>query len=170
MDMLSLMKERYSVRKYADTPVEKEKLQLVLEAACVAPTAKNEQPFRIHVVEKEADLLRLRELTPCAFNAPVVLMFCGVEGEAAHSVMDGMSWDQMDTSIALTHAVLEAQSLGLGTCIVGWYNKQEVHDAFHLPEGEKIWALLPLGYPAEDAVPGQMHGKRRSVEELVSWL
>lgn len=170
MDLLPLMKERYSVRKYAPKPVEKEKLQLVLEAACVAPTARNMQPFRIHVVEKEKDLARLRELTPCAFNAPVVLMFCGVEAESAHSAMDGMSWDEIDTSIALTHAVLEAQSLGLGTCIVGWYNKQEVHDAFQLPTGEKIWALLPVGYPAEDAAPSPMHSQRKGVEELVTWL
>lgn len=170
MDLLPLMKERYSVRKYASKPVEREKLNMVLEAACVAPTARNMQPFRIHVVEGEENLARLRELTPCAFNAPIVLMFCGVEGESAHSVVDSFSWDEIDTSIALTHAVLEAQSLGLGTCIVGWFNKQEVHDAFNLPEGEKVWTLLPLGYPAEDAAPGPMHSQRRGVEELVTWL
>lgn len=168
MDLLPLMKARYSVRRYADTPVEEEKLQLVLEAARIAPTAKNMQPFRVHVVEKEESLEKLRTLTPCAFNAPVVLMFCGVEEESARSPLDGRSWAQMDTTIAMTHAVLEAQSLGLSTCIVGWYDMNAVHDVFQLPEGENVWALLPLGYAAEDAVPSQVHEKRKPMDEIAN--
>lgn len=168
MDLLPLMKARYSVCRYADTPVEEEKLQLVLESACVAPTAKNIQPFRIYVVEREESLEKLRALTPCAFNAPVVLMFCGVEEESARSPLDGRSWAQMDTTIAMTHAVLEAQSLGLSTCIVGWYDMNAVHDAFRLPERETVWALLPLGYAAANAVPSQAHEKRKSMDEIVN--
>lgn len=170
MDLLPLMKERYSVRRYASIPVEEEKLGRVLEAARLAPTARNLQPFHIYVVESGENLDKLRTLTPCAFNAPVVLMFCGVEKESAHSALDGRSWAQVDTAIALTHAVLEAQSLGLGTCIVGWYDKDAVHDAFCLPEDETVLALLPIGYAAEDAVPGQAHERRKPMETLVTRL
>lgn len=170
MDLLPLMKERYSVRRYAQIPVEEEKLRLVLEAARLAPTARNLQPFHIYVVESGENLEKLRSLTPCTFNAPVVLMFCGVEKESAQSPLDGRSWAQMDTTIALTHAVLEAQSLGLGTCIVGWYDKDAVHDAFNLPEEEAVWALLPMGYAAEDALPSGAHETRKPMETLVTRL
>lgn len=170
MDLLPLMKERYSVRRYAQTPVEEKKLRLVLEAARLAPTAKNMQPFHVYVVESEENLEKIRSLTPCAFNAPIVLMFCGSEKESAHSPLDGRNWAQMDTTIALTHAVLEAQSLGLGTCIVGWYDKDAVREAFHLPEEETVWALLPIGYAAEDAIPSGAHEMRKPVETLVTRL
>ena len=118
MDLLQLMEERYSLRAYDARPVEEEKLQRVLEAGRIAPTAKNMQPWKVYVVEKEKDLALLRSLTPCAFDAPVVLMFCGIEAESAHSGFDGHSWDQMDTTIVMTHMMLEAQAQGLGTCIV----------------------------------------------------
>lgn len=106
MDLLQLMEERYSLRAYDARPVEEEKLQRVLEAGRIAPTAKNMQPWKVYVVEKEKDLALLRSLTPCAFDAPVVLMFCGIEAESAHSGFDGHSWDQMDTTIVMTHMML----------------------------------------------------------------
>ena len=126
MDLLQLMEERYSLRAYDARPVEEEKLQRVLEAGRIAPTAKNMQPWKVYVVEKEKDLALLRSLTPCAFDAPVVLMFCGIEAESAHSGFDGHSWDQMDTTIVMTHMMLEAQAQGLGTCIVGWFDSEAV--------------------------------------------
>ena len=166
MDLLQLMEERYSLRAYDARPVEEEKLQRVLEAGRIAPTAKNMQPWKVYVVEKEKDLALLRSLTPCAFDAPVVLMFCGIEAESAHSGFDGHSWDQMDTTIVMTHMMLEAQAQGLGTCIVGWFDSEAVQKAFQLPEEEHLWCLLPMGYPAADAKPGPQHDRRKEMSQL----
>ena len=77
MELLELLKARYSVRRFADKPVEEEKLQLVLEAGACAPTAKNQQPQHIYVLESAAALEKIRAITPCAFDAPVVLLICG---------------------------------------------------------------------------------------------
>lgn len=170
MDLLQLMEERYSLRAYDARPVEEEKLQRVLEAGRIAPTAKNMQPWKVYVVEKEKDLALLRSLTPCVFDAPVVLMFCGIEAESAHSGFDGHSWDQMDTTIVMTHMMLEAQAQGLGTCIVGWFDSEAVQKAFQLPEEEHLWCLLPMGYPAADAKPGPQHDRRKEMSQLVTRL
>ena len=74
MDFFTLAKNRYSVRKFSERSVEPEKLEKVLEAARVAPTAHNYQPFRIYVLKSKDAIAKIRELTPCAFNAPIVLM------------------------------------------------------------------------------------------------
>ena len=75
MDFMTLAKERYSVRDYKDTPIEEEKLQKILEAGRIAPTAKNNQAYRVYVLKSEVAIAKIRELSRCAFNAPVVVLF-----------------------------------------------------------------------------------------------
>ena len=75
MDFMTLAKERYSVRDYKETPIEEKKLQKILEAGWIAPTAKNNQAYRVYVLKSEAAIAKIRELTRCAFNAPIVLLF-----------------------------------------------------------------------------------------------
>ena len=170
MNFLELTKERYSVRKYADKPVEQDKLEKILAAGATAPTAKNLQPQRIYVLESPEALEKIRGITRCAFNAPVVLMVCGDKEEAWVNPFNGRSSAEMDCSIVTTQMMLQAQELGLGTCWVCWFDTELTKKTFNIPENQEVFALLPLGYPAEVSKPSAMHDSRKALEETVVTL
>ena len=160
MDLLQLMQDRYSVRLYAEKEVEEEKLDAVLKAALIAPTAKNNQPFRIYVLKSAEALEKIRNLTRCAFNAPVVLLFTYNKDEQWNNPLEeGIVSGVEDTAIVATHAMLEAVEQGLGTCWVNFFPNTEVEKAFGIPENERSVLLLPLGYPAESSAPVANHTK-----------
>ena len=167
MELLELAKARYSVRKFAEKPVEEEKLQKVLAAGACAPTAKNQQPQKIYVLESEDAIGKIRGITRCAFNAPVVLMVCGCKDQAWVNPFNDRSSAEMDCSIVTTQMMLQAQELGLGTCWVCWFDTKQTKEAFNIPENEEVFALLPLGYPAESSHPSSMHDSRKALEETV---
>lgn len=167
MELLELAKARYSVRKFAEKPVEEEKLQKVLAAGACAPTAKNQQPQKIYVLESEDAVEKIRGITRCAFNAPVVLMVCGCKDQAWVNPFNDRSSAEMDCSIVTTQMMLQAQELGLGTCWVCWFDTKQTKEAFNIPENEEVFALLPLGYPAESSHPSSMHDSRKALEETV---
>lgn len=170
MTFLELARARYSVRKFAETPVEEEKLQAVLQAGACAPTAKNLQPQRIYVLQSEAAVARIRGITRCAFNAPVVLLICGDTGEGWVNPFNDRNSTEMDCSIVTTQMMLQAQELGLGTTWVCWFDTEAVKKVFGLPVGIEPFALLPLGYPAADCAPSPMHANRKPQEETVKYL
>ena len=127
MDLLQLMQDRYSVRLYAEKEVEEEKLDAVLKAALIAPTAKNNQPFRIYVLKSAEALEKIRNLTRCAFNAPVVLLFTYNKDEQWNNPLEeGIVSGVEDTAIVATHAMLEAVEQGLGSCWVNYFPNTEV--------------------------------------------
>jgi len=167
MELLELAKARYSVRKFAEKPVEEEKLQKVLAAGACAPTAKNQQPQKIYVLESPEAVEKIRGITRCAFNAPVVLMVCGCKDQAWVNPFNDRSSAEMDCSIVTTQMMLQAQELGLGTCWVCWFDTKQTKEAFNIPENEEVFALLPLGYPAESSHPSSMHDSRKALEETV---
>jgi len=167
MDFYELTKARYSVRKYADKPVEEEKLRKVLEAGATAPTAKNQQPQHIYVLESKEAIEKIRGITRCAFDAPVVLMVCGNKETAWTNPFNNRNSAEMDCSIVTTQMMLQAQELGLGTCWVCWFDTELTRQTFDIPENEEIFALLPLGYPAETSKPAGMHDSRKALEETV---
>ena len=164
-------KERFAVRAYSDKPVEDEKIELILEAAKVAPTARNNQPQKIYVVKSEEKLSALAGITPCTFNAPVVFVVgYDVERSAKGLVYDGHDFGDTDAAIVCTHMMLQAQELGLGSCWVGYFVEEKVKAALGLPENVRVRDLLPVGYPAEDSVPGPMHSKYREMSDMVQEL
>ena len=167
MEFFDLIRDRYSVRKYADKPVEQEKLNKILAAGAAAPTAKNLQPQRIYVLESKEAIEKIRGITRCAFNASVVLMVCGNKEEAWVNPFNNRSSAEMDCSIVTTQMMLQAQELGLGTCWVCWFDTEETKKAFGIPENQEVLALLPLGYPAEESKPSAMHDSRKPLEETV---
>lgn len=170
MDFQELVKERYSVRKFAERPVEEEKLRKVLEAGACAPTAKNMQPQRIYVLQSPEAIEKIRGLTRCAFNAPVVLLVAGAPGEGWVNPFNDRPSTEMDCSIVTTHMMLAARELGLGSTWVCWFDTEGAKKLFGLPQDQEVYALLPLGYPAEDAHPSSMHGSRKPLEETVKYL
>lgn len=170
-EFLNLAQNRYSVRKYSAKPVEQEKLTMILQAAAAAPTARNFQPQKIYVVTSETGRKALSEVTPCTFQAPVIFVIGYDENRcSAGKVCQGFNFGTVDASIVCTHMMLEAADLGLGSCWVGMFNEDEVKSVLHLPEQVRIRALLPVGYPAEDSVPSQMHSACREMEDMVAYL
>ena len=113
---------------------------------------------------------KIRGITRCAFNAPVVLLICGDTGEGWVNPFNDRNSTEMDCSIVTTQMMLQAQELGLGSTWVCWFDTEAVKKAFGLPAGIEPFALLPLGYPAADCTPSPMHSSRKSQEETVKYL
>ena len=154
MDFLELASQRYSVRSYSDRPVEQEKIDLILRAAQLAPTAVNYQPQMIYVLRSEAAMGKINGLCPCIYGAPMVFLVCSDERRTWKSRTErGYSSGEMDCSIVCTHMMLEAWELGLGSVWVRLFDVKAVADAFGLPPYVKPVCLLPVGYAAEDSVP-----------------
>jgi nitroreductase len=168
MKFINLAEDRYSLRKFNDKSVEKEKLDLVLKAGQLAPTAGNLQPQRILVIESSEAMGKLKKCTPCHFNAPMVLLVCYDNAISAKRSYDDYDTGDADASIVATHMMLQIAELGLGSTWVAHFDPAAVRKEFSLPERFVPVALLPLGYPAEDAAPNaQMHHSRKPIEETV---
>lgn len=167
MDFLELAKERYSVRKFSDKKVEKEKLDLILEAARIAPTGCNIQPQRIIVLDNEEALEKLKSCTAYHFNAPLAILVCYDKSLSWKRRFDGKDGGEIDAAIVTTQMMLETSNLGLGTTWVGSFDPAVVTSIYKLPENIIPVALLPIGYPAEGSVPHPNHDSRLEIEKTV---
>ena len=167
MEFFDLIQKRYSVRAYKPDPVEDAKLARVLEAARLAPTAANWQPFKLiilHVRGREAELRRVYHRRWFA-QAPLVICACGVPNRGWVRENDGMNYTMVDVAIAMDHLILAATDLGLGTCWVAAFDPAAAREVFGLPDGVEPIALTPLGYPADQPGPKE----RRELTELVRY-
>ena len=166
MEFAELIKKRYSVRAYKADAVEEDKLQQVLEAARLAPTAANRQPFRIvvvHTAGREAELRRIYD-RGWFVQAPLLLCACGIPAQT-WSRCDGKNYNDVDVTIAMDHLVLAATDLGLGTCWVAAFNPAAARQVLGLPDGVEPIAFTPLGYPADQPRPKE----RKALSELVRY-
>ena len=171
MEFTDVIRDRFSVRAYAEKPIEPEKLAAILEAGRIAPTAANKQPQRIYVIQSPEGLEKIRGITRCAFNAPAVLLFAVDEEAQWKSPLEpGFTSGHQDVSIVATHMMLAAWDLGIGSCWVNFFPNTETAKAFGLPETEKAVLLLPIGYPAPDAKPAPMHSVKKDMDQLVKYL
>lgn len=166
MDFLKLAKDRFSVRKFSEKEVEQEKIDIILEAGRVAPTAVNYQPQRILVLTGD-ELKKVEKCTKFAFNPPLDFLVCYDKSQSWKRGNDGHDCGEIDAAIVVTHMMLAAQSVGLGTTWVGSFNPQDVREQFDLPENYVPVAFLPTGYPSDDAEPAGLHFKRKPLEETV---
>ena len=166
MDFQELINKRYSVRAYKPDPVEASKLEKVLDAARLAPTAASRQPFQVIVVHtsgKEADLNRIYG-RDWFVQPPLVIGICGIPSQAWVR-RDGKSYVDVDVSIAMDHLILAAADQGLGTCWIGAFDPIAARDVLGLPADVEPIAFTPLGYPAD--LPGQK--KRKPLSDLVRY-
>ncbi|MBR3397932.1 MAG: nitroreductase family protein [Lachnospiraceae bacterium] len=171
MDFLELAKDRYSVRKFEDRPVEKEKLDYILEAGNVAPTAKNLQPQRIYVLQSVEALQKINELSPCVFGAKTVLVFAyNTDEEWQNPLEAGVHSGVEDVSIVATHVMLAAASIGLGTCWCNYFPNTKLEEALGLPSNEKTVLFMPVGYIAEGSVPSVNHSAVKEIGETVKYI
>ena len=164
MDVLSAIQGRRSIRQYSARLVEDEKLGKVLEAARLAPSASNRQSWKFVVVRDDATRAKLAEAAGRqAFvgQAPVIIVACGTDPEGV--MMCGQHRYTIDLSIATAYMVLEAHEQGLGTCWLGSFDEKKIKEILNIPEGVRVVAVTPLGYPAEEPAPRP----RKKMDEIV---
>jgi nitroreductase len=168
---------RRSIRRYLETPVEPEKLRACLEAARVAPSAHNVQPWRFIAVDEPGLKDRLAAAafsgiysgSKFAARAPVLLVLLAKPGGTAvraGSKLLGIPFHFLDLGIAGEHIVLQAEELGLATCWMGWFDHRRVRKILAIPRGFKIVALMPLGYAEKRPM---REPPRRTLEEIVTF-
>lgn len=169
MTFQELAKNRYSVRFFRETPIEKEHMDLILEAGRVAPTACNFQPQKIYVARSAEAREKLASVCRCTFGAPVILVV-GYDRtrDWKNKLMPGLTSGETDAAIVCTHMMLQAADLGIGSCWVGYFNPEQVAEVLGLPENITVTALLPIGYPAENAEPLPLHSQYRELADTVA--
>ena len=168
MSFFELAKERFSVRNFSDKAIEEEKLNQIIQAGRVAPTAKNKQPQKIYVLQSKEAIEKVKTLSPCIYDAPTVLLICYDESAVWYnSRRPGYNSGEMDATIVCTHMMFAAWELGIGSCWVGLFNADEVGDALGLPKHIRVMGLLPMGYPADDAKPLDLHFQYRDMDDMV---
>lgn len=171
MNFSELARARFSVRSFLPRAIEQEKLDRILDVGRVAPTACNNQPQRIFVVRSEDKRSRLASVCPFTFDAPVVLAVCYDPALCwKNKRMNGHPSGETDAAIVATHMMLAAWEEGIGSCWVGVFSSDAVKEALGLPEDLIVTALMPMGYPAENAEPAPFHSQIRDREETVSEL
>lgn len=170
MDFKEVIRNRYSCKKYSDRPVEADKLEAILNAGRLAPTAKNLQEQHIYVVQSEENLKKIDTVTPCRYGAPVVLVVAFDRDNVYIYPGEKQNSGAEDVTIVATHMMLAAADEGVDSCWVNRLNPEELADALNLPEHEEVVMMLDLGYAAEGAGPLPNHGKRKDLSETVNWL
>lgn len=166
MALMEQIRKRYSVRSYQRRPVEKEKLNAVLEAARLAPSACNVQEWRFVVVQ---DAETRNKLVPAANNqafvgeAPVIIVCCATNTD--HVMRCGQTAYPIDVAIAIEHMALQAVEEGLGTCWIGSFYEDKVKAILEIPDDIRVVELLTLGYPADKPKPKT----RDPIEKIVCY-
>jgi len=166
MEFSELIEKRYSVRAYKSDPVADETLHQVLQAARLAPTAANRQPFQlivIHTAGREAELGRIYG-QDWFVQAPLVICACGIPARG-WTRWDDKSYTDVDVAIVMDHLILAAADLGLGTCWIAAFNLDAAREVLGLPDDVEPIAFTPLGYPADQPRPK----KRKALSELVRY-
>jgi nitroreductase len=166
MDLYVAIKSRYSVRSYLNKPVEQEKLDRVLEAARLAPSGSNRQPWKLVVVrdaETRKKLVHACSNQEFVGQAPVVIAGVGLMPDRVMSC--GVPGDPVDVAIALEHVALAATAEGLGTCWIGSFHQDQVRRLLGIPAKAKVIEVMTLGYPEDHPLPKT----RKPMKELVCY-
>lgn len=166
MDFYDVIKTRLSVRGYSQKPVEEDKLARVLEAARIAPSAANRQPWQYVVVRDAETKARLRPAydREWFYTAPVIIAAIG-DPSVAWVREDRRSYLDVDVAISFDHLVLAAAAEGLGTCWIAHFKPAVVSEVLGIPAGYEPLLLTPLGYPSVTPQPRD----RKALSEIVHW-
>ncbi|MBR1743130.1 MAG: nitroreductase family protein [Lachnospiraceae bacterium] len=189
MDFMDISKKRHTVRKYDRRPVEKEKIEKILEAGRWAPTAVNAQPQRVLVLDTQENLEKVRafctfgwqkkyvelakesdteghEKIVIYYGAPVVMVVCYDTEECWIHPESGKASGATDATIVATHMMMEAASIGLGSAWISYFDEEKARELLEIPKHWKPVCMLYVGYPAEDYMPNdKLSGKRKELGE-----
>jgi nitroreductase len=177
MSFLELVSRRYSVRNYRNEPVPRERIERCIEAARLAPSACNSQPWKFVVVDEpalkgklaEAAFAGLVNINRFVSAAPVLVVIVG-ERQKLSAKLGGLVKDRdfslMDIGIAAEHFCLQAAEEGLGTCMLGWFSEKPVKKLLGVPATRRIELIISVGFASDEKTPAK---KRKSTADIVSW-
>lgn len=167
MELLDMMKQRYSVREFESKQIKKDELDKILQAGRVAPTACNRQPQRILILQSKNEIEKLKKCTPFTFDAPTILLICQDKTSSWIRKYDGKDHGEIDTTIVTTQMMLEAFHLGIGSTWVCSFDPQKLKEEFQIPDHYEPIHLLPIGYPKIGNTPSKSHHDRYKLEKTV---
>jgi nitroreductase len=169
MSFLEIAKKRYSVRSYKSQKVEEEKLDKILQAAHVAPTAANLQPIHLIVVQGKDGLEKIGKAANI-YGAPLAVIVCANHNKAWVRPFDNKQTTDIDASILTDHMMIEATELGLGSVWVCYFKPDIIRREFNLPDNLEPVNILAIGYSNEEAADPERHSQTRiPVDQLVSY-
>lgn len=167
MKFLDLAKRRCSIRSFIEQPVEREKLNYILEAGRIAPTACNRQPQRIIVVQKPDNIKKVQKAYK-TFGSQCVMIICRDTRDALVRPFDNKCSGDLDIGIITDHMMLAAREIGIGSVMVGLFDPRVVRKEFVMPDYIEPTALLILGYPKNGFLDADRHAtERRALDETV---
>lgn len=167
MEFNKVIKERFATRSFKSDLVSDELITNILEVCRCAPTAKNQQPQKVFVVKSPEGISKIDEISPCRYNAPVVLLVCS-DKSVAWSNGDYSTYE-MDATIYATHLILAATDLGLNSVWVEMFDKAKAKELFELSENIEPICLIPIGYKNDDCNPSPLHFSRKELKEYVEY-
>jgi nitroreductase len=169
MDFLTLAKKRFSARSYLNKKVSQKDLDYLLEAARIAPSASNRQPWKFIVVQKEENLKEIHKLYHREWfsEAPCAILILGDHSQSWKRAQDHKDHTDIDVSIAIDHFTLAATERGLASCWICNFYVKETIQYFDLPDHLEPIAFLSLGYPTKEAKPNRHQKQRKPLEEIV---
>ena len=170
MEYKTLIKERYSVRKLDPRPVEEEKIEKILEAANLAPTGCNYQPFKVWVFRSAAACDVMRRATTYDFGANLFFLVGAKPDEGWVRPYDGRPIAADDACIAATHMMLAIHDLGLGATWVGKFDPAVLSEAYPEMKDYELIAVFPTGYIAKEAHPAHLHFTRKDLGQIAQIL
>ena len=170
MEFQKVIADRYSCKKYSDRPIEAEKLNTILEAGRLAPTAKNLQEQRVYVLQTPETLAKIDSVTPCRYGAPTVLVVAFNRNNVFTYPGGKRDSGVEDAAIVATHMILAAADQGVDSCWLNFLDPDKTAQVLGLPENEEVLMVMDLGYAAPGAGPLANHSSRKPLSETVSYL
>jgi nitroreductase len=170
MEFKEVIRERFSCRKYSAKEIERKKLDAILEAGHLAPTAKNLQEQHIYVVQSAEALAKVDRVTPCRYGAPTVLVVAFDKNNVFNYPGGKRDSGVEDASIVATHMILAAADEGLDSCWINFFEPEKMAEELGLPENEEVLMMLDLGYAADGVKPTPGHSARKPLTETVSYI
>lgn len=169
MNFLELAQKRCSIRKYLSTPIEEEKLNYILEAARMAPSAANFQPWEFLIITEEEGRKKVAECYPREWvnQAPLFIVVCGDHNQSWKRGQDAKDHLDIDAGILIEHICLAATDLELGTCIICNFNVSLLSKYFNLPDNIEPLAIIPVAYPEDITLFAQTPKRRKPLEEII---
>ncbi len=178
MNFQELINKRQSVRKYSDKAVEKEKIKRCIEAARLAPSASNSQPWKLLIVDNpelknkvaKETCSKLLKFNKFVLESSVIIVIVLEKAKVKTRIgekLKNKEWRLIDIGIAAEHFCLQATEEGLGTCMLGWYNEKPIKKLLNIPDNKPIGLLISVGYPVKDY---KLRKKiRKDIEQIVSY-
>jgi nitroreductase len=170
MEFSDVIKNRYSCRSFDTRKIDRTDLDSILEAARLAPTAKNLQEQKIYVAESEEALAKIDKATPCRYGAPAVIVVAFDSKNVF--VYPGGKRDSgvEDATIVATHMILAAKNAGVESCWVNFFDPVKLAKDLGLPENEEILMVMPIGYAGDKAMPSTNHTTRKALSDTVAFI